>query len=144
MNDIQQIAEQSIAFVRRAGLKVRDCRPGYASCWMPLQGNENHMGTMYAGAAFTLADITGGVLALASFDPQRFYPTLKDLTLEFLKPATTDLTLDYCIPADLLAELQQNANVTGKAKFQLRGELKDSGNITVAIAHGEFQVRQAR
>ncbi len=141
MTEIAQIAEQSIAFVRRAGLKVQDCRPGYARCWMPLQGNENHLGSMYAGAQFTLADVTGGVLALASFDNARFYPILKDLTLEFLKPATTDLTLSYEVSAAQLAELHAAAMTTGKAKFLLQGELIDSNGVVVAVARGEFQVR---
>lgn len=141
MTSIEQIAEQSIVFVRRAGLKVQACRPGYARCWMPLSGNENHMATMYAGAQFTLADITGGVLALASFDSQRFYPTLKDLALEFLKPASTDLTLAYELDAARLAALQATARDTGKAKFALQGELRDCNDVVVALAHGEFQVR---
>lgn len=141
MTSIEQMAEQSIAFVRRAGLKVLACRPGYAQCRMPLQGNENHMGAMYAGAQFTLADITGGVLILASFDPQRFYPILKDLKVEFLQPASTDLTLSYQFGDEQLASLQQSANTTGKAKFLLQGELKDQHDTVVAVAHGEFQVR---
>ncbi|NQD35943.1 DUF4442 domain-containing protein [Permianibacter sp. IMCC34836] len=141
MTSVQHIAEQSIAFVRRAGLKVLDCKPGYAHCLIPLAGNENHMGSMYAGAQFTLADITGGVLALVSFDMQRFYPTLKDLKLEFLKPATSDLSLVYQLSETELGELQQSATANGKAKFLLQGELKDVQGSVVARASGEFQVR---
>lgn len=141
MSHIQQIAEQSIAFVRRAGLIADICAPGHAQCRMPLAGNENHMGTMYAGAQFTLADITGGVLLLASFDPQRFYPLLKDMRLEFLAPATTELTLSYQLPPEQLQQLQTLADATGKAQFELHGELKDQHGVTVAWAHGVFQAR---
>lgn len=141
MVSIPQLAEESIPFVRRAGLKVLECAPGKARCSMPLAGNENHMGAMYAGAQFTLADMTGGVLALASFDMARFYPTLKDLTLEFLKPAGSDLTLAYAIPAEELARLRQGAETQGKARFVLEGELVDRDGNVVARARGEFQVR---
>ncbi len=142
MNAIAKMAEEAIAFVRRSGLRVQDCQPGYARCLMPLAGNENHVGTMYAGAQFTLADITGGALALASFDASRFYPTLKDLKLEFLKPAGTDLTLDYRLSESELATLREAAERDGKARFVLTGELKDVNGETVARASGEFQVRR--
>lgn len=141
VSHIKPIAEQSIAFVRRAGLVADICLPGHAQCRMPLAGNENHLGTMYAGAQFTLADITGGVLLLASFDPVRFYPILKDLRLEFLALATSDLTLSYQLPRDQLEQLQAQAEATGKAQFELHGELKDQHGVTVARAHGVFQAR---
>ncbi|MBI2380389.1 MAG: DUF4442 domain-containing protein [Gammaproteobacteria bacterium] len=84
---LQHMTEESIAFVHRAGLRLLAAEPGHARCLMPLAGNENHLGSLYAGAQFTLADITGGALALASFDAGRYYPILKRLSLEFLKPA---------------------------------------------------------
>ena len=136
-----QISERAIAFVARSGLRLRGATPGFAHCMMPLAGNENHLGTMYAGAQFTLADITGGVLALASFDRAYFYPILKNLQLEFLKPATTDLSLIYRITADELLTLQQIAETHGKAGFPLHGELLDKNGVVVTRASGEFQVR---
>ena len=138
---LQQLIDQSIAFVHRAGLQVLDCGPGFAECRMPLTGNENHVGTMYAGAQFTLADITGGVLILASFDRQHYYPTLKNLTLDFLSPATSDLTLRCTVSADALAVLQQQLAGHGKAAFTLTGELIDTRGSVVTRSRGEFQVR---
>jgi len=138
---LQQLIDQSIAFVHRAGLQVLDCGPGFAECRMPLAGNENHVGTLYAGAQFTLADITGGVLILASFDRQRYFPILKNLTLDFLTPATSDLHLRCALPETELAALQQQLAVQGKAGFVLTGELTDRHGVVVARSRGEFQVR---
>jgi acyl-coenzyme A thioesterase PaaI-like protein len=137
----QQLIDRSIAFVQRSGLRVLDCGPGYAQCWMPLAGNENHVGTMYAGAQFTLADITGGVLILASFDRRLYYPILKNLQLDFLTPATGDLILNYCLSPTTLTDLQRALQVEGKAGFELKGELTDSDSVVVARSHGVFQVR---
>lgn len=141
MFDLKPMIETAIAFVRRSGLQLLDAGPGYAQCRMPLTGNENHLGSMYAGAQFTLADITGGALALASFDPAQYYPTLKQLKLDFLKPARSDLTLEYRLDAAQLAVLHSEAERAGKAGFLLQGELKDGDGVTVATASGEFQVR---
>lgn len=142
MTSIQQIAEHGIAFVERAGLKLLDCRPGYAACLMPLQGNENHLGTLYAGAQFTLADITGGALALASFDSRQFYPLLKQLELQFLRPASTELRLSYQLSDEQLALLSAQAERDGKVSFVLTGELCDSNGVCVTRTQGNFQVRR--
>lgn len=138
---LQHLIEQSIPFVQRSGLHVLDCGPGFAECRMPLAGNSNHVGTLYAGAQFTLADITGGVLILASFDRQLYYPILKSLTLDFLTPATSDLTLRCALSAAELATLQQQLVAHGKAGFALRGELTDQHGVVVARSDGQFQVR---
>ena len=55
---------------------------------MPLKPNKNHIGTMYAGALFTLAEMPGGVLFLSSFDNKAFFPIVKELTMKFVKQAT--------------------------------------------------------
>lgn len=61
---------------------------------MPGAGNENHIGSMYAGALFTLAEIPGGALFLTSFDSARFYPIVKEMTLRFRRPAKGDIRVE--------------------------------------------------
>lgn len=141
MTGIRDMAEHSIEFVRRCGLRLVECGPGYAECVMPLVGNENHLGAMYAGAQFTLADITGGALLLASFDPEHFFPILKDLQLEFLMPATTDLRLRYALADGALPDLLADAQAGGKARLVLAGELRDGKGAVVTRCRGEFQAR---
>jgi acyl-coenzyme A thioesterase PaaI-like protein len=86
---IRQLTEEHIAFVRRSGLKAEVLEPTTSAC--APAGNENHVGSMYAGALFTLAELPGGVLALTSFDSQRFYPIVKEASLRFLRPAGSDV-----------------------------------------------------
>ncbi len=64
---VKELVEKKIAFVERMGLKVIELTPGYVKLIAPLQGNENHVGSMYAGALFTLAEIPGGALILTTF-----------------------------------------------------------------------------
>ena len=89
---LKQGIEQGIAFVARSGLVLETLTPGHVAVRMPLKGNQNHIGTLYAGALFTAAEIPGGALFLAGFDPVGCYPVVKELNLKFLKPATTDTT----------------------------------------------------
>ena len=85
--------EEKIDFVKRCGLKAEQLEPGFVRLRMPLSGNQNHIGTLYAGALFTLAEIPGGALFLTSFDVQRFYPLIKEMNLRFRRPATSDITV---------------------------------------------------
>ena len=64
----RQFTEDKIAFVKRMNLKAEVLEPGFVRLRVPLAGNENHIGSMYAGALFTLAEIPGGALFLTSFD----------------------------------------------------------------------------
>lgn len=48
--------------------------PGSTTLRMPIEGNGNHVGTMHAGALFTLAEVPGGVVFGGVADMKRFYP----------------------------------------------------------------------
>lgn len=133
--------EKGIKFVENTGLKVLDLRRGYVKCLMPFAGNGNHIGTMYAGALFTLAEIPGGALFLSSFDASRFFPIVKALDLQFLKPATSDITIEIGLDEAQISALAAEAEAKGKAEFILEGELRTADGTVVAKSHGVYQLR---
>ena len=59
---------------------------------MPFTPNQNHLGTMYAGALFTLAKLPGEVICISSFDNTTIFPVIVDLEINFIKPVTTKVT----------------------------------------------------
>ena len=138
---LTEIIESKIPFVRRMGLKVLEAKPGYVKLTAPLAGNENHVGTMYAGAQFTLAEIPGGALALCTFDPARFYPVVKELTLKFRRPATGDLTVEFSISEGEAARITAETEENGKSDYILEGTPKDAGGEAVATSRGTYQLR---
>lgn len=133
--------EQGIKFVERSGLRVLELRRGYVKVLMPFKDNGNHIGTMYAGALFTCAEIPGGALFLSSFDTSRYFPIVKEMNLKFVKPAKSDVTLEISLAEARIAELQTLAGTHGKAEFVLEGELKDAENNVVALSSGIYQIR---
>lgn len=135
---INSLIEKAIPFVERAGLKVILLKPGNATCEMPLTPNVNHVGGMYAGAQFTLADICGGALLLASFDKDNYYPTLKNLSLNFMKPATSDLRLTLQLSSEKIVTMEQELAQVGRAYCRLEGDLLDLDNKVVAQMEGDF------
>lgn len=133
--------ETGIKFVANCGLKVVELRRGYVKCAVPFAGNGNHIGTMYAGALFTVAEIPGGALFLSSFDMTRYAPIVKEMNLRFLKPAKADVTIEVSLSEERIAEISAEADAKGKAEFILEGEIKTADGTVVAISHGVYQIR---
>jgi thioesterase domain-containing protein len=141
-NDVaRRFIEEKIPFVSRAGLAVEAIEPGYVRLRMPLDGNQNHIGSMYAGALFTLAEIPGGALFLTSFDVGRFYPVIKDMQLRFLRPAVGDIRVEARLRAEEIERLQSEATLKGKAEYELHLQLVDANDQVVAESHGRYQLR---
>ncbi len=140
--DLKAFVEKKIPFVERMGLRALDLRRGYVKLTAPYEGNENHIGTLYAGALFTLAEIPGGALFLTSFDTDRFFPVVKEMTLRFLKPAITEVTVEVSLKDDEIARIQTEADQTGKAEFSLEGEIRDARGNVVATSRGVYQIRK--
>ena len=137
----KKMLEGGIKFVANSGLRVVELRRGYVKCLMPFAGNGNHIGTMYAGALFTLAEIPGGALFLSSFDTAKLYPIVKELNLRFLKPAKSDVTVEFALDDIQIASLSAQALEKGKAEFILEGQLKTADGVVVAESRGVYQVR---
>lgn len=138
---IRQLTEEQIAFVQRSGLKAEVLEPGHVRLCMPLAGNQNHIGSMYAGALFTLAEIPGGALFLTSFDVQRFYPIVKEMNLRFRRPATGDIRVEASLADTEIQRLQKQAAEEGKAEFVLELQLTDDSGEVVALSRGLYQLR---
>lgn len=136
--------ETSIKFVANSGLRVLELRRGYVKCLMPYAGNGNHIGTMYAGALFTLAEIPGGALFLSSFDTSRYVPIVKEMTTSFVKPAKGDVTIEVSLDEARISELSAQADASGKAEFVLEGEIKNADGVVVAKSRGTYQLRSTQ
>jgi acyl-coenzyme A thioesterase PaaI-like protein len=138
---IRQLTEEQIAFIKRSNLKAEVLEPGFVRLRMPLDGNQNHIGSMYAGALFTLAELPGGALFLTSFDAQRFYPIVKEMNLRFRRPATGDIRVEARLSDDEIERLQRHATEHGKAEFTLDLQLTDEAGEVVAESVGLYQLR---
>lgn len=133
----------SIPFVSRNGFKVVAVAPGYVKALVPLQGNQNHMKTMYAGAMFLLAEVPGGVIAWFDFG-QSYIPILRDMKMEFIAMGKSDLTVEFRLPLEEIARLKREADENGKVHFELTADLTDKEGKVVAKSSARYQLRKAR
>jgi len=136
-----QYLHETIPFVQRMGLRIDELRPGHVKLTAPLRGNENHIGTVYAGALFTLAEIPGGVLFLSAFDSSRFYPVVKEMNIRFLRPARSDATMTLTLSEEEVRRIETEAEEKGKAEYVLEGDIVDSSGEKVASTRGVYQAR---
>lgn len=142
LEQLGRLISQNIAFVQRSGLETVSLGAGHVKLRMPLAANTNHIGSMYAGALFTLAEIPGGALFLTSFDTQRYYPIVKEMSIRFRRPARTDVTVEVSISAEEVSRIQQQAEEYGKADYGWVCELRDESGEVVAISNNSYQLRR--
>ncbi|WP_430336130.1 YiiD C-terminal domain-containing protein [Rhodococcus sp. ACT016] len=139
---INSFIEHSIPPMHGLGIRIVELDTGHAVGVVPLEGNGNHMGTMYAGTLFGVAEVLGGALVIASFDMTRYYPTVKEVQIAFRRPATTDVRAEATLDSATLSRLQLDLERSGKAEFELDATLTDTAGTVVATTHGIYQIRR--
>ena len=136
----RQMVERGSRFVANTGLRALELRLGYAKCMMPLEGNENHISTMNAGALFTLAEITGGALLVASLGVARYLAVVVEMNIQFVKPADSAVTMEVSVDPGRISSLQEEALHNGKVRFELVGELKSATGVVVGRSRALYQI----
>ena len=132
--DAVQTEKYSVPFIERTGMRTAEQGAGHAKVLMPLAGNENHVGVMYM-AAFTVAAEVAAVKPASSFlDKKRFFPIIRDIYVDFRKPATSDITAEYTLNEADITALQADLERKGSAGYIAELPLIDADGTTVASA----------
>ena len=133
---------KGIPAVQRTGIEILELDVGFVKMSMPFEPNVNHVGMMYAGSLFTLAELPGGAIYATGFDTKRFYPIVKDMHLRFRRPARTDVTVEVRMSREEIDEIQARAEADGKADYSWECELKDADGVVVATSTNVYQLRK--
>lgn len=132
------MVKTAIPLAASAQIEVLEFGRGHTKMRMPFKPNRNHVGTMYAGALFTLAEIPGGAVLMSAFDMQTFFPTLAKINTTFIAPAKTDVTVTLDMTEEELERIENEATETGKSVFILELDLKDENGVVVAKTVGHY------
>lgn len=135
--------EKIIGIINKMGIRIEEYERGYVKIRLPKEPNVNHIGTVYAGSLFSLADYAGGVLFSSCFDTTRYYPILKETTIRFKRFATTDVMVESSFSPEEVERLNKEADQAGKANWVMEFELKDAEGNICCIVNGSFQLRKA-
>jgi acyl-coenzyme A thioesterase PaaI-like protein len=140
--DTAELALGAVEGIKRTGIRALALRDRYAKLLMPLEGNVNHVGTMYAGSLFTLGEIAGGAIHMVSVDTTRLVPIVKEVNIRFRRPAMTDVTMEVELSAEEASRIEAEALEKGKADYVLHLELKDANAEVVSTVVGTWQSRR--
>ncbi len=140
-DNLPKIVEESIPIIRQMGLKVLEMSSEQAILQMPLDGNANHIGMMYAGVLSTFGEVPGGALFLTNFNGSKYVPIVTNLATSFKAPAMTDVTITARMEADEVARILCELESEGKSGYSLENEIKDTNGTVVAVTQGEYLIR---
>jgi len=135
--------EKVIGIVNKMGIRIEEYEKGFVKIRLPKEPNINHVGTVYAGSLFSMADFAGGILFTTCFDIQKYYPIIKETTITFKRFATTDVTVEARFSPEEVERLKKLAEQTGKADWIQEFELKDDQGNICCLVKGSFQMRKA-
>ena len=144
MNHTVEISDfvKTVPFIARTGISAVKMAPDGIKLKVPLEPNINHIGIMYAGALWTLAETMGGAVYQVYLMVDGTFPIVKTLNIKFVKPAATVITCEYQMDAATAQGIVAACNQNGKADYNIALELKDAQGNVVAVTEGVYQVRK--
>jgi acyl-coenzyme A thioesterase PaaI-like protein len=131
----------TIPTAQQMGVHVVEARRGFAAATVPVDGNGNHFGVIYAGVQFTVAEILGGIISLSTFDSAKYFPLVKNLDISFVGMARSELRAEASLDEDTIARIEAEAAERGKSDFTLEATVTDADGKTVATTRGLYQLR---
>ena len=112
---VEAILDDLIPLAGALGVRQKEAGPDRVVLWMPPSHlAANHVGSAYAGATYTLAELTAGALAALAGAPE-LIPVVVAGTIEHLAPASS--VVSWCSVRDhelddLLSRWQQDRRLT--------------------------------
>ncbi|HPR54988.1 MAG TPA: YiiD C-terminal domain-containing protein [Deltaproteobacteria bacterium] len=134
--------EQAVNIISQTGVKIVSLKKRYARIMLPFEPNINHIGTIYGGSLFILAEFSGGVIYYVSFDHTKFYPIVKEVFIQYRRPATGDVYLDVELSSEQVDGIQNSAESHGKQDWTMELEIKDESGQVCCSVRGTWQLRR--
>jgi thioesterase domain-containing protein len=134
--------ETAVKIIEKMGIRIVELRDRYTKLSLPLEPNLNHIGTMYAGSLFSLAEFSGGVMFAVSFDITKYFPIVKEMSIRYRRPAASAVTLEVSLSLERVEKIRAMAEENGKADYSMDLELKDETGEVCGIVHGTWQLRK--
>jgi thioesterase domain-containing protein len=136
------LLEETIQIIKAMGIHIEEMWDRHVKIVLPLAPNINHIGTMYAGSLFTVGEYLGGPMFFASFDHTKYYPIVKSMSIQYRRPATTDVTVEASLSKEAVEAIQAEAAEKGKADWKMDLEVKDESGQVCCIIQGVWQMRK--
>lgn len=126
-----------IKYLNAAGVVPEIIEKGHVRFVLPVaEMHMNHVGIVYAGSFFVFAESAGACLIFAAYAEKKNYtPIISNVSIDYLKPAKSDLVIDMTMSEEEAAEKIAPIDERGKGRYPLDVPIYDSEGVHVATAH---------
>jgi len=142
---LRSLVEQKIPFLQKVPMRVVDLAPGRARVRCPRDpSNDNYIGTLHAGAIFTLGETCAGLAVGTPFDLDRVRMVARRATIEYRKSVTAELTGEATVPPGTLVEAREALDRHGRAVLAVHVAIRDPAGEMAAEMTVEYHLRKTR
>lgn len=138
--DLTAKIRQMVPLLETMQLEIVEASEGRAATRIPFEPNRNHLGGVWGGALFGVAEVVGGVLVMTSF-PGGLLLLARDLRIRYLKPTQSDVTASTTMTpgelADVLARLEEH----GRTDFTVDITLTDVDGLVTGRVEATYYAR---
>lgn len=134
LEDIKsRYANNKIKWVKDSGVYLDVIEERHARLVLPLGDlHLNHVGVAYAGSIFMLGEVSTAAILYSAYGTEKYIPIASKAEIEFIKPAKTDLVVDYTMSGEEAAILIEPIEERGRGKVTLTYDVTDTEGSTIA------------
>jgi acyl-coenzyme A thioesterase PaaI-like protein len=134
-NRIKNFPNGPIRYVNLAGIVPEIMEERHVRLILPVEEiHLNHVGIVYAGSMFVIAEIAGANLFVCTYGQDEFVPILKGMEIKYNKPTKKDLVIDLFLTEEEAVEKIAKARERGRGDYFLDVPIKDVDGNEVALA----------
>jgi len=129
---------QGVDTLKNMGIRILEQSPNILKVELPLEGNRNHLGGIYAGAIFSLAEFPFGMMCVLKFGMQNLVPVVGEVTIRYLAPARENLIVELKVSDQEWEEMERETSTHGKFKIAREIEVRDVSGRAIAIVKATY------
>jgi uncharacterized protein (TIGR00369 family) len=144
MHALRDLVATAVPFAAYVGVEVLEVDAGRGRCRLtqvPHLGN--HVGTLHAGALFTLAEAASGaaIVGLLGDRMAEVTPVARSAQIRYLKPAR-DTVLASAATAEPADELLRRVDADGRADTMVAVRIENEDGVLVCEMDVEWHLRR--
>ncbi len=133
----KRYANNKIKLLRESGMYLEVAEERHVRLVMPLGDlHINHIGTAYAGSIYMIGEAITAAIIYSNYGTDSYVPIISKSEIEFLKPASKDLVVDFPMTEEEAATLIAPVEERGKGRVNLSYFITDIEGTEIAkITH---------
>lgn len=128
----------AVAPISALEIRALEARPGRIVTHAPLRANQNHLGIMYAGTLYGIAEAAGGMILFPSIDFATFPPVVKSSSIHYRRPARSDITATAVLDVEVVDRVCLEVARQGRSEYDVEVILIDDQTDVVATMRGTY------